>query len=338
MRSLIEAGIERAEEELVRKNVTLLFSGQGTQEVGMGRDLYKGSPAARNAFEQTDELAGFPLSSLCFEGPKDKLDQLDNSQLAIFTVAYAHFQALIERFPDFLEKRIGSVGGHSFGQFMASVVSGALEFPDAFKLVNARATATQRIAQENPGEMRIARVGLDQLKKLEQLGQSVQGFLEGLKIHIAAFNSPEDYTITARKEDMEEATPVLDRNGIPTRRLHIGGSFHHPLFESVIEILQGTFEKISVGDPKIPILSNTSGSFINSARELVTDLLRGHVNPVQFIKMLNTASRHGAQIIVSIEPSSRPVLAGLVAKNNPLLKIHRISGLPSIQNFNLAGV
>lgn len=338
MRPQVEAGIERAEGEPARKNVTLLLSGQGTQEVGMGRDLYEGSPAARKAFEQADELAGFPLSTLCFNGPKDRLNQLANSQLAIFTVAYAHFQALIERFPDLLEKRIGSVGGHSFGQFMASVVSGALEFPDAFKLVNARATATERIAQEDPGEMRIARFGLDQLKKLEQLGQSVQGFLEGLKVYVAAFNSPEDYTITARKKDMEEAALVLDSNGIPTRRLPIGGSFHHPLFESVIEILQGTFEKISVGDPKIPVLSNTTGSFINSARELVADLLRGHVNPVQFIEMLNTASRHGTQIVISIEPSSRPVLSGMVAKNNPLLKTHRISGFPSIQKFNLVGI
>lgn len=338
MGSPIEARVIRREGEPISPDISVAFSGQGTQHLGMGRDVFEGSPRARDVFELADKLAGFTLSKLCFEGPAEELNKLANSQLAIFTVGMAEFTALLEKAPTLLE-RVRFITGHSFGQYLASVAAGVLEFPDAFRAVSLRGTSSQKVAEEVPSAMTAVRARFEQLRRLEQqFGQNIQGILDNFRVKIAAYNSPEDYTISGERKNVEEVEKLLKSEGIGVLPLSIGAGFHHLLMDSVGKAVGEFLNTVGGRPPIADMILNKTGLPSRSPLEIKADLSEGHVEPVRWDQMVATMAAHGVKTVLSIEIGSKQVLPGLVRKIDSSLKTARIANFSSIQNFNLAGV
>ena len=181
--------------------IAFVFPGQGSQYVGMGRDLYEAYPEARAIFDQADEILGFPLSELCFEGPAEKLNDTINTQPAIFTMSVACLRALnpsLSLDPLF-------VAGHSLGEYTALVAAEALTFADGLKLVRERGRLMKEAGKKNPGGM-AAIIGLD-ARTVERICQEAFG------VQIANYNSPGQIVISGHREALERAMELAREQG-----------------------------------------------------------------------------------------------------------------------------
>src|SRR5262249_28869929 len=212
----------------MKAKIAFVFPGQGSQYVGMGKQLYDASPAARRIFEQADTTLGFPLSRLCFEGPQEELDDTYNAQPAILTYCIASLEALKERFGP-----LGYVGapslvaGHSMGEFTALVAAGVLDFEDALKLVRERGRLMKESGELRPGGM-AAVIGLDD-RVLEEVVKEAQS--EGV-VTVANANSPGQTVLSGEVAALTRAMELAKARGARlVQRLAVSIASHSPLMQ-----------------------------------------------------------------------------------------------------------
>jgi [acyl-carrier-protein] S-malonyltransferase len=278
-----------------------LFPGQGSQYVGMGKDLYEHNPEARALFEHADAIVGFPLTRICLEGPDEDLRQTKNTQPAIFL-----HSMVVARI--FRAQQASMVAGHSLGEYSALVYAGALTFEDALRLVRLRGELMQQAGVEQPGTM-AAVVGLDP----GIVGEVCCSAGDAGIVQAANFNSPGQIVISGSVSGVRKAMELAKARGARmVKELPVSGAFHSPLMESAKSGLKAALEKTTIRDASIPVYANVTAKPVRAADEIRRLLNEQLTSPVRWEETIKNMAADGASVFVEIGPGK--VLQGLVKR------------------------
>jgi [acyl-carrier-protein] S-malonyltransferase len=286
--------------------LALLFPGQGSQEVGMGRDVCEASAAARAVFAAADAALGFPLSKLCFEGPEDDLLRTEIQQPAILTTGIALLRALEEQCavtPDF-------VAGHSLGEYTALVASGAIDFEDAVRLVHARGRFMQEAVPVGRGAM-AAVLGLE----AAEVDAACAGARAATGKHVAAanYNSPNQIVIAGDAAAVEAACTRARREGAKrTIPLAVSAPFHCELMAPAAAKLEQELAQVRFRDANPPVVTNVEAEPNRTAARMPELLAKQVTAPVRFNEMVSKMAELGVDRFLEI--GAGRVLSGLVAR------------------------
>ncbi len=286
--------------------LALLFPGQGSQEVGMGRDAYEASPVARATFDAADAVLGLPLSRLCFEGPEEELRRTEIQQPAILTTSVAILRALEE----ITEISPVCVAGHSLGEYTALVAAGSLDFESAVALVHARGSFMQEAVPDGEGAM-AAIVGCGPEEVLEACRAAERA--SGGVVAPANYNSPQQTVISGTAAAVELAgQEARSRGAKRAMPLAVSAPFHCSLMESAAEKLAGELGRLRFADSKVPVVTNVEAR-PNSEGSRVPELLRRQVTaPVRFTESVQCLAEMG--VTRSLEVGPGRVLSALVKR------------------------
>ena len=277
-----------------------IFPGQGAQFVGMGLDLYENHAIAQELFEQANEILGFSITDVMFEGTPEALKQTKVTQPAIFLHSVILSKTMGDSFkPDM-------VAGHSLGEFSALVANGTLNFEDGLKLVSQRALAMQKACEVQESTM-AAVLGLDD-KVVEEICAEVSGIVVP-----ANYNCPGQLVISGEVEAVTVACEKLKEAG--ARRallLPVGGAFHSPLMEPAREELAAAIENTNFSEPKYPIYQNVTTTAITVSNKVKENLIAQLTAPVKWTQSVQNMVNDGANKFVEVGPGK--VLQGLVKK------------------------
>ena len=299
----------------LRSKIALVFPGQGSQYVGMGKALYEASPAARRVFDRADRVLNFPLSQLCFEGPQATLDDTYNAQPAILTVSIACLEALKEKLGPLGYALVPSlVAGHSLGEFTALVVAGVLDFDDALKLVRERGRLMKETGDAHPGGM-AAVIGLDS-NTLEQVVREAQK--TGI-VTLANDNSPGQTVLSGELAALQQAMELAKQHGAKlVQRLAISIASHSPLMQQASQSFGKLVGQIPFRPPQMPLIANISARALTSVDELRIELSEHLIRPVQWTRSVQTITANGIETIIEIGP--KQVLTSLIKRIAPEAK------------------
>jgi len=279
-----------------------LFPGQGAQFVGMGKDLYDNSPAARELFERANEILGYRITDIMFEGTDDDLKQTKVTQPAIFLHSVVTAMCMEDFHPDM-------VAGHSLGEFSALTAAGALRFEDGLRLVYARAMAMQKACESAPSTM-AAIINLPD-ETIRQICEEVSK--EGGVVVPANYNSPGQVVISGNVEAVKEACARMKAAGAKRALpLAVGGAFHSPLMESARVELAVAIEQAPVSAPVCPIYQNVDALPHTNPVEIKENLLKQLTSPVCWTQSVMNMIADGMTDFVECGPGT--VLAGLVGR------------------------
>ncbi|PRX40870.1 [acyl-carrier-protein] S-malonyltransferase [Planifilum fimeticola] len=298
-----------------------LFPGQGSQKVGMGRDLVEAHQGAREIFDKADEALGFSLSGLCFEGPEEKLRLTAYTQPAILTTSIALYTA-------FSDGGIVPVlvAGHSLGEYSALVAAGSLDFADAVRIVHQRGNFMEEAVPAGKGAMS-AVMGLDR-EELERVCREVSR--EGRVVEPANLNAPGQIVISGHKEAVEEAGERARQAG--ARRvipLAVSGPFHSSLMKPAAERLSEVLAGVTVLDASVPVVANVSARPVTEARTIRQSLIDQVASPVLWEDSVRWMMEQGVDTFVEIGPGN--VLTGLVRKVDRRVKALSVQDVPSLE-------
>ena len=297
--------------------VAFVFPGQGSQSVGMGRDLFDNSPEARWVFEEADETVGFSLSGLCFNGPEEDLRQTLHTQPAIMMVSIACLRAVLANGYNISPNY---VAGHSLGEYTALVAAGVLSFADGMHLVQERARLMQEAGEQCPGGM-AAVIGLD-LVSLEEVCQETG-------TQIANLNSPEQIVISGTNQGLAWAMDLAKARGAKrVIRLSVSGAFHSPLMESAVEGLTKAVDQCEFSRPDVPVVANFTAEPKSTAEEVREGILRQICGCVRWQPSVEYMIDAGVSTFVEIGPGQ--VLTGLIKRINRDVELVNMNSMDSI--------
>ena len=283
-----------------------IFPGQGAQFVGMGLDLYEKYPRAQELFESANEILGFTITDIMFEGTPEALKETKVTQPAIFLHSVISSMVMDNDF------RPDMVAGHSLGEFSALVANGTLNFEDGLNLVSKRALAMQKACELQPSTM-AAVLGLED-SVVERICEETEGIVVA-----ANYNCPGQLVISGEVKAIETACEKLKEAG--ARRalvLPVGGAFHSPLMEPAREELATAIENTVFNDPKCPIYQNVTTTAVNNSDEVKKNLMAQLTAPVKWTQSVQNMVKDGAILFTEVGPGS--VLQGLVRKIEPNVK------------------
>ncbi len=277
-----------------------VFPGQGAQFVGMGKDLYDNNEEARAMFEKANEILGFRITDLMFEGTPEDLRQTKVTQPAIFLHSVILAKALGDEFkPDM-------VAGHSLGEFSALVAAGALNFEDGLRLVSARAQAMQKACEINPSTM-AAIIALPD-EKVEEVCAGIEGV-----VVCANYNCPGQLVISGEEAAIDKACEILKAAGAKrAMKLPVGGGFHSPCMEPARAELAEAIERTNFTTPSCPVYQNVDALPHTDPAEIKGLLISQLTAPVRWTQTVKNMVADGATEIVELGPGK--VLQGLVSK------------------------
>lgn len=298
-----------------------VFPGQGSQSVGMGKDIYDALPEARARFETADEQLGFKLTDLIFGGPDTELKQTANTQPALLTTSVALYEAFAAKGvqPDY-------VAGHSLGEYSALTAAGVLHFEDAVKLVRARGEFMEQAVPGGQGAMAAVLGGeRDALAKL--CADITAG---GALVELANVNCPGQIVVSGSREGVdlviERVKEIGAKRAIP---LEVSGPFHSSLMKTAAERLGERLAAASFQDAKVPVVANVTARPVQNGVEIAELLVRQVYSPVLWEDSVSWLLSQGVDTFVEIGPGS--VLTGLIKKIDKSARLFNVSGLDSLE-------
>lgn len=297
-----------------------IFPGQGAQYVGMGKDLYESSSPARRVFQIANEVLGFDITKLCFEGPQTQLNQTINCQPAILTFSIACLRALEDQAAELLPK---AAAGLSLGEYSALVAAGSLGFEDALRLVSRRAQFMEEASHNNPGKM-AAILGLSK--------DEVQELCQATGIQVANLNCPGQVVISGKLEGVDKAIELAKKKGAKKAvGLDVSGPFHSSLMNLVAEKLSQELKEIEVSAPNIQVVANVTGRYEDSAAEIKENLINQVNHCVKWEDSIRLMSEDNITSFLEIGPGK--VLKGLLRRIDPGLMVHNIEDTQGLLEF-----
>lgn len=280
-----------------------VFPGQGSQFVGMGKDLYENNALAKELFDKADEILGFKITDIMFAGTDEQLKQTNVTQPAVFLHSVISALCLGDDF------KPAMVAGHSLGEFSALVAAGALSFEDGLKLVAARANAMQKACEANPGTM-AAIIGLGD-EKVEEVCSEVSA--NGQIVVAANYNCPGQLVISGNVEAVNAACEKLKEAGAKRALpLKVGGAFHSPLMQPAKDELQAAIEQTEFAAPSCPVYQNVDAKAHTDAAEIKANLTAQLTSPVRWTASVQAMIADGADDFTECGPGK--ALQGMIGR------------------------
>jgi [acyl-carrier-protein] S-malonyltransferase len=308
--------------------IAFVFPGQGSQVVGMGRDLYEQVPAAREVFDRADRIVGFRLSELCFAGPQEQLTATEHAQPALLTTSVALLVALGALCPGFPQDSRAArggprfVAGHSLGEFSALVAAGSLDFATALRLVSRRGAL---MAAAREGTM-AAVIALDE-RMLEQICAEVSA--DGAPVVIANYNSPGQLVISGATAAVERAgTLAKERGARRVLSVPVSAAFHSPLMREAASELTAPLSDAEITDARVPVISNVTAEPLTDAVAIRAEQITA---PVRWIASIQHMAVAGVDTFIEIGPGK--VLTGLIRRIVPGARLVNLCDLAAIYAF-----
>ncbi len=290
-----------------------VFPGQGSQVVGMGRELYDQSSAARKVFEEADAALGFSISSLCFDGPEEQLTATENAQPALLTTSYAYLEAARQQAHPLIFEQPAFVAGHSLGEYSALLAAGAFDLATAVRLVRRRG---ELMAAASAGTM-AAILGLDEAP-LEALCKQVASEGEGddWKVVIANYNAPGQLVISGGVPGVQRVSELAKAAGAKRAvPLKVSAAFHSPLMRDAAAAMAQVLADAPIADLEVPLLANVTADERQQAASVREELTQQVASPVRWVASIEYMTQRGVDTFIEVGPGN--VLAGLIKRIAP---------------------
>ena len=306
---------------------SIIFPGQGSQAIGMGKEFYDKFQLVKDLFKKADEVLGIPLSRIILEGPKNELDLTTNTQPAIFLVSYSIFAVTTKEFNINLDKA-KYFAGHSLGEYSALSSAGYLNFSDTLKLLRIRGSAMQDAVGEGEGGM-LAVLG----SKLKIIEGILEDNKDNFSVQIANDNSEGQIVLSGKNKDLIEFMDILKERKIKNIKLPVSAPFHCKLMSKATQIMKEQIEKTKFEDSNKRLISNVTASEISNKEELKKLLVEQIENRVRWRESIINMINKGINHFIEIGPGK--VLSGLVKRINKDVKIDIINSESDINNLKI---
>ena len=306
---------------------SVIFPGQGSQIVGMGKEFYTKFDTVKKLFNDADEILGFSISNLILEGPKDKLDLTENTQPAIFLVGYSIFQLLKKEFNIDLNKA-NFFAGHSLGEYTALASANALSFSDTLRILKIRGNAMQSAVPKGEGGM-VAVLG-SEIEKIEKIIEENKNKYE---CFIANDNSNGQLVVSGNNNEIKKFILDLKSNSIKNIKLPVSAPFHCKLMKKATDIMGKEIEKLEFKDPKNILISNVTAKEITSSSLLKNLLIKQIESRVRWRESVVLMINKGVSQFIEIGPGK--VLSGLIRRIDKNIKVSAINYEEDIKLINI---
>jgi len=306
---------------------SVIFPGQGSQSVGMGKEFYDKYDLVKSLFKEADEALDTPLSKIILEGPKEELDLTANTQPAIFLISYSIFQVIKQEFNIDLTKA-KFFAGHSLGEYSALSSAGYLDFKDTIKILKIRGNAMQNSVPKGEGGM-TAVLGTT----IEDIENILKENQESFKVEIANDNSEGQIVLSGKIQDLDKLSALLKEKKIKNIRLPVSAPFHCSLMNKATEIMQEELSKLKFKKGTNPLISNITADEIFNAEELKDLLVKQIENRVRWRESVVNMVNKGVNQFIEIGPGK--VLSGLVKRINKEVLVSSINSEEEIKNIKI---
>ena len=306
---------------------SVVFPGQGSQEVGMGKMLYEKYDLVKNYFKIADETLNFPISKLILEGPKSDLDLTFNTQPAIFLISYSIFNVIKKEFNINLNKA-DFFAGHSLGEYSALSCAGYIKFSDTLKILKVRGEAMQNSVPRGIGGM-VAILGTT-IKKIEDL---ISKNKEDFKVQIANDNSEGQIVVSGKLANLESFVKILKLQGIRSIKLPVSAPFHCELMGNATNIMKHEINKLEFNEGYNVLMSNVTADKIQDISEIKDLLIKQIENRVRWRESVINMVNDGVNNFIEIGPGK--VLSGLIKRINKEVNVQSINTIEDIKNLSI---
>jgi [acyl-carrier-protein] S-malonyltransferase len=302
------------------------FPGQGSQAVGMGRDLAAAFAAAREVFEEVDDALKQKLSKLMFEGPESDLTLTANAQPALMTVSIAALRVLEREAKIELPKAAAYVAGHSLGEYAALAAAGALSVSDAARLLRKRGEAMQKAVPVGEGAM-AALLGLDADKAAEIAREAAQGDV----CDVANDNAPGQVVVSGARAAVERAVEIAKKAGKRAIMLPVSAPFHCALMKPAADVMEEALAEVAIAPPRVPLVANVTAQAVSDPETIRKQLVQQITGLVRWRESVLFLKQKGVATLVEL--GAGKVLTGLVRRIDPELTGVSVQGPPDIEAF-----
>ena len=306
---------------------SVIFPGQGSQSVGMGKNLYNNFSYIKELFDKADEILGISLSNMILNGPKEELDLTENTQPAIFLLSYSIYK-LIENETDFDLSKAKFFAGHSLGEYSALASSNSLDFEEAIKLLKARGKSMQSAVPKGEGGM-LAILGAEENIIIELLKENINNY----ECFIANYNSVGQLVVSGKNKDLDLLIEDLNKKKIKNIKLPVSAPFHCKLMSSATEIMRKELINVKLKNPNNTIISNVTAGEVNEEAEIKELLIKQIESPVKWRQSVLYMINNGVKTFIEIGPGK--VLSGLIRRIDKNIKSLSINDLEDLKKLNI---
>jgi len=306
---------------------SVIFPGQGSQSVGMVKELYDKYDYIKELFKSADDTLGYSISKIILEGPKEDLDLTENTQPAIFLASYSICE-IIKKESNFNLDKAKYFAGHSLGEYSALAISGSLNFQDAIKLLNERGRAMQAAVPKRAGGM-IAVLGVD----IKEINNLLEDNKDNCKCYIANDNSIGQIVLSGLNQDIDKFIDILKTKKIKNIKLPVSAPFHCKLMDKATSIMSNKINNTKFEKPKNPIISNVTGQETQQIEKIKDLLIKQIESPVRWRESVIYMIKNGVSNFIEIGPGK--VLSGLVKRIDKTVNVNTINKIEDLSDIKL---